>query len=346
MGGLSNINSLDYTSLEIVSGTNARPLQVDYKRGLEIIKSIIIDSYDGDGNPVFYGTTLVGQKLNVAEGKFVTSIDATITNVSDTVSNLLRVNGDMRMMAFFDSRITEVPLQGETILINEIERDLNDSGRDNWLNVATATTLNFVSTSAQETAFVGTGLWGLAIQGLDNNLDQITDVIFLTGTVPTNTNLSFRAVNLVVPILGGTPGSGAVGNITFRSNADSSIWGGIRATKLSSVLGRYTVPNGYRAFYITAQLNAGDGSDTTITTMAQLPPPGDFPLSIGELYIGGGVINQIGPSGFAQGLAGGTTFKFRGFSNSSNPDQRRATAILTVNIAREEVWAEYYFNGV
>ena len=88
------------------------------------------------------------------------------------------ITHDLRAIHLYDDRFAQVVQSGHSTTVQSTTADLNDTGFVNFLMETTATTLSIVSTSADDTIVGGSGIQGIAIIGLDQNLDQITDVVF------------------------------------------------------------------------------------------------------------------------------------------------------------------------
>jgi hypothetical protein len=118
-----------------------------------------------------------------------------------------------------------------------------------------AQALRAVSTSTDDSV-AGTGARAVAISGLDANGDEITEVVFLTGTTPTAlTTAEFWRVHDVTITLSGTYSEDGTnsyaGEITIQ-DAGSVQWafisqGGSLPSPGAWQSSFYTVPNGYKA---------------------------------------------------------------------------------------------------
>ena len=296
------------------------------------VKDIVIDAYidgkfsanDSAGDPVYKGTVLPGHKLNLAEGRFELADD-------NKVDKLIITN-DIRMAHIIDSRFTSIVQSGHSTTVPSTMADLNDTGNANFLMETTATTLDIVSTDAADTIAAGAGIGGIAIIGLDQNLDVITDVVFLNGTTPVTSNLSFRTINTSVAIAGGTPGSGAVGDITLTGTVGGQIFAKYLITDTSAEVGRYTVPTGYTLCLIDFLSNTAlNGDMTLISEITQ--PGGAFPISLGEVY------SQQNNFQARFLLVSGTMIKNRAFTNSGSPATRKLYGTFIGQLAPNEVWA-------
>lgn len=258
----------------------------------------------------------------------------TTANLFDN-SLLNRITNNFDYMHLIDPAFTAVNAPGHTVNLDTILTDINEA-TDPWLNKSSASTLSIESTSIQDEDG-GTGLFTLFIDGLDDSLDIVTEIVTLTGTVAAITSNSYKALRNVIALSGGTPGSGAVGTITFDSVADSLNWCTMLPGDTTCETGRLTIPNGYRFLLTHLFYNAGPSADITIKVSVQVGT--GFPISAGELYLGSGDFSTvIGPPTF---IEAGTTFKFVGFSNSGPGTKRKINASFQGQLALISDWAKY-----
>ena len=232
----------------------------------------------------------------------------------------------------FDSRFTAVNQTGHTTVLGTTLGDVNDSGNPNWIMPATATTLTVVSTSAEDGAGTFTGINVIFIDGLGQDLTPLQEVLVLTGTTPAVTVGSFRAMNLSVALVGGIPGSGAVGEITISATTGGQVFGMYLIGDTTGEVGRYTVPATCRFFVDRAVFNGGASCDNTI--IAEVTVFGAFPISLGEFYISQG-FNELAGGQF---LEAGSTIKFRGFTNSGSPLSRKINMSIVGILATVAAW--------
>lgn len=323
----------DYNAFDVTYDSLNRPINVIYYFDLaktDVRLSISV-TYSASNNPIYLGEELKNHRLNIAAAKFdVLNTDQLIKNQKTVLFKNLPV---------FDSRFTNVNIIGFSRVLPQTIGDVNNTGNFNFILPATAQQLYVVSDDIQDNP-AGTGVGGIVIQGLDTNLDPIVDVVFLNGTTPVATNLLFRAAEISVPILGGDPGFGCDGNIFISTDAtasppDNTVWLKYFPNDEGASASRYTVPNGTRFLLGTASYVGSDGSDMTIIN--QIHPLGQFPFSISETYASSGQLN------FEQSfifLEAGTTFRFKGFTNSGNPSTRKVSVLSTGISSTIEAWAE------
>jgi hypothetical protein len=245
-------------------------------------------------------------------------------------------NIDLHQIHMFDNRFTKIVQAGHTTTANATLSDLNDSGNANWIMPATATTLTIVSSDAADAFPVGAGLTLLLIQGLDQNLNEIEEVVFMAGLTPAVTIQSFRAMNVSIALAGGTPGSGSVGVITISATTGGQVFGKYIINDTTCEVGRYTIPNGKKMIGLALMINGGKGSDMTLKSEFTLNIPGSHPISLGETYPSEGFYNWESVVNFF--LNPGDTFKTRVKYNSGGSGVRYISVIFTGMIATIEAW--------
>ena len=261
-----------------------------------------------------------------------------INNIQDgsdlEVQKKIYLTNQLESLPILDNRFTAVAQAGHSTIVPATIGDLNDSGNTNWLMPATATTLEVVSGSASDTVAAGSGLQIIALIGLDQNLAPITDVILMDGTTPVTSVLSFRALNFAVAVAGGTPGSGAAGIITISATTGGQVFGRFIVDDSTCEVGRYTVAAGYKFLFHNAVSNGG--ADADMTLKFEITALGAFPISLGELYLGSGVVNNIFNGRSL--LDSGTTVKLRAFTNSGSPATRKLNGSIIGVLASVAAW--------
>lgn len=254
----------------------------------------------------------------------------TITNNGDR-DRLVATNPDN--LHIYDTRFSKVFQTGHTTTLNATLSDINDSGNTNWLMPSTATTLDLVSTSAQD-GIGGSGLQLLIIQGLGQNFEEIQDIVALNGTTTVTTINSYRAMNLCVALTGGTPGSGSDGEITITATTGGQVWGKYLTNETTCEVGRYTVPKGKKLLGTHFWLNGGNGTNATVRI--EVTFPNRLPISAGETYVSQGFFNFEGAAPFL--LNEGETIKLRGFYNSGGSGARRCGVTIIGQLASEQTF--------
>lgn len=252
----------------------------------------------------------------------------TITNNGDK-DRLVGVNPDN--LHIYSNDFEKIFQTGHTTTLNSTLSDINDSGNDNWLMPATATTLEIVSTSAQD-GIAGDGLQLILIRGLGENFEELQDVIVMNGTTPVTTINSYRAMNLCIALTGGIPGSGAVGEITISATTGGQVFGKYLINETTSEVGRYTVPKGKQLLGTHFWLNGG--KDTNATIRIELSIPTRLPISVGETYVSQGFFNFEGAAPFL--INEGETIKLRGFYNSGGSGSRKCNVTIIGQIASNQ----------
>ena len=248
------------------------------------------------------------------------------------------ITNNLDSIHLIDKRFKKIITAGHTTTLNATISDLNDSSNINFMPLDTATTLNISSTSIED-APGGTGISYIAIIGLDQNFDEITEFIFLNGTNIVSTVNSYRTLNVSVAVLGGTPGSGAAGIITLIGTPGSGgdIFGRYIVNDTTCEVGRYTVPNGYKFLGLNLTTSGGKNVDATFKLMIDLP--GRLSISSGEIYPSQGMfsITNITPNF----LNGGESFRCRGYYNSGGSGVRYMSVVVSGVIAKASVWDSF-----
>ena len=203
-----------------------------------------------------------------------------------------------------DDRFVKLVQAGHSVLIGPPVSDVNNSGNPNWMMPTHASRLYISSTSDDDIA-EGCGLHVIALVGLNQDLQPITDIIKLQGKQIIKSNIVFRALNFATALAGGTPGSGSKGIITLESK--DQVFGRFIENQSTCEVGRYTVPLGYRLLIHDLIINA---SNSAIIVKDEITLLNAFPVSLGDLC---GSIGRI--TNRRTFLEGGTTYKFRAYSH-------------------------------
>ena len=114
--------------------------------------------------------------------------------------------------------------------------------------------------SADDAAAVGTGMWTITVEGLDANLNEISETVSLDGAVPVNTTASFLRVNRVYGVTAGT-GQTNAGNISC--SIGGNLQGYIESGEGQSHQTAYTVPSGHVWVVDTYIISVGRMSGST-----------------------------------------------------------------------------------
>lgn len=126
-------------------------------------------------------------------------------------------------------------------------------------------TITIVSNSANDVA-AGTGARTMIVYGLDDNYDEVSDVITLTGTTPVVTTQTYRRVHRAFVLTAGTNsilGGANDGTITITHTTSTQVLAQIKPNNGQTLMGIYTIPAG-KTFFITGlSLSVGQGKDCT-----------------------------------------------------------------------------------
>ena len=226
-----------------------------------------------------------------------------------------------------DDRFVKLVQAGHSTLIGPTVSDVNDSGNPNWLMPTHASRLYISSTSDGDIA-EGCGLHTIALVGLNQDLQPITDIIKLQGKQIIKSNIVFRALNFATAVAGGTPGSGSKGIITIESK--DQIFGRFIENQSTCEVGRYTVPLGYKLLIHDVIINA---SNSAIIVKNELTLLDSFPVSLGDLCVSGSISQITNGRTF---LEGGTTYKFRVYSRL-DADKSCYCSFIGL-LAKNETW--------
>jgi hypothetical protein len=326
------ISSTEFTISGVDTTTSAGTAGFVYSEKT-LVHQVDIDSYLNN-IPSWKGQSLPFQQLNLAEARFEP------VALSNDASNLLRVNGDARMMPYLDPAFTAVTSPGHTNVLSSILRDVNNTTNTKWLNVTLGTTLSVVSTSALDAFPFGTGIGIILLDGLDENLDVQQETVVMAGTTPIVTTSLWRGLNNTIAVFGGPAMTGAAGKLTVTSVEDGSQWARYLEGETAGPTGRFTVPNGARLLLHHLFVNGGIGGDQSVRV--NLQPLGGYQINLGELYAGSGGNNES-TGNFAAFFEAGTTIAFSAQSNSGNPFQRRLSVSMVGSWALVADWDKYKF---
>ncbi len=157
------------------------------------------------------------------------------------------------------------------LLGNNPDVDTGTIPEDIWANgglypfITSPVFLEIVSSSANDTA-AGTGARTIAIQGLDTNYNEITQVVTMNGVVPVAIGTSLVAVNAAVVLSAGTTESNE-GLITIRDLGGGTTRSILPINGSQTRKAIYTVPAGY-TLHITHFLTALNRTAGTATNYA------------------------------------------------------------------------------
>lgn len=321
--------SFEYTNSDIIASQEGIITAIDLTTDAVDLTTAAVDL-----NTIAVDLTTDAVDLTTA------AVDAnTIANTAAVTT--ARLNGDMKMLAYLDSNFENINQGGHSTTMTSVYRDINNTDNLQWTNVAVGTTLSIVSTSALDGG-AGIGISAIIIYGLDGNLDAQIGIVPLSGTTPSVTTTTWRAINSTFAVSGGVNGLGAVGEITISSTTDSTQWAKYLIGESGAPVGRYTVARNYRLLLLIVNYNSGVGGDVTVRFAVETL--GGYQFSLGETYSGGGEFNTVFGGNYATFFPGGTTVAFRGFANSGNPFQRRLSVFFLGTLATETNWDSYKIN--
>jgi len=291
---LPNLNAQDYTSMFNIAITLNLPVTVQYTL---------------DGGATYLD---INGGMPITEG---VDFPFSITVSNGDVINLRTQNADgadiKRVLvseAFsqtFEERLTP-PLPKEPILeiskgnvpgsntmaifgqntaVGSAFEDINNLG-GTYTYLTSAEILDISSTDINDT-IVGTGARLLFVDGLDDNLDQIFEIVAMNGTTTVTTTQAFKRVNLVLVIESGTP-TGVIGTIDLVA----SITGGTPQARIepvfnSSSMANFTVPNNHTLFIIDEVYSVGKNEDAEGSIFVRLPPI--FPFFSNGPFLAGSI---------------------------------------------------------
>lgn len=189
-----------------------------------------------------------GQKLN---GSGFINVNQRYSNFSDNLNVSL---GEKSGYKF-------VNILGNNQNVSTSLVDIWEGGTAAMTWQQSAENYTIVSDNANDT-LAGTGARKLLIEGLDQNFNEISEIINLSGLTPVNTINQFLRMNKCNVIEVGTYGGFNIGTITI-SSAIAGIRGKIVNPDSQVHNSQYTVPVGYTAYAkdIHISLNQISGSE-------------------------------------------------------------------------------------
>lgn len=226
INGLQTITVIDANSYSVAVNNSGGPAGTTAKVYDErfIIRDIVIDSYDENGDPLFLGNVLVDQRLNIGEGKFE-FIKAKVGNIPEKFS-MIGYSRNVSSNSYSFLNPEENPFDFST----------------------SASTIDVVSTSLAD-AISGTGASSIHIYGLDASFAEISEELFLTGMTPvtpsTNSYLRINKVQ-VGDLANSNPelGTTNTGDIIITRTGGGEHMAIIPSEEGSAQLGFVTIPAG------------------------------------------------------------------------------------------------------
>ena len=188
-------------------------------------------------------------------------IHTTIINAPSQLGQLNVINGDLINATGLNIELNRMSIKndrevqaGLNTLVDNTEYILSPNAPVNGLDISfptSAVILSVASTSTSDTA-AGTGARSVLIIGLDGNYNSLSEVVSLTGQVPSNTTNTFLRINdMLVQSAGSTESN--EGHIYISDSADTFTLGEpntrlYEAMSIGDNLSKtlvYTVPNGF-----------------------------------------------------------------------------------------------------
>ena len=134
--------------------------------------------------------------------------------------------------------------------------------------LTTASTVNVVSTSAQDTLTTGTGAWTVLIYGVDSNWDDVIEVVVMNGTNNVESSNSYYGINRMVVYNTGTNDSN-VGTITATATSNATVQAHMPAGEGTTQQCLFTIQKEHTAMMAFVVLNAlklsGGGGSPRVT---------------------------------------------------------------------------------
>lgn len=134
-----------------------------------------------------------------------------------------------------------------------------------------AKTMEILSASGGDTG-AGIGARTVYVEGLDNNLDPITEIATMNGTTPVTLTNTYKRMNRAAAVTAGSYETN-IGNISMRIQAATTVGAFIRANDGQTQQAMYTVPHGKSALFVKGYVgmmhNDKNGVDATFQWQAR-----------------------------------------------------------------------------
>ena len=148
-----------------------------------------------------------------------------------------------------------------------------------WDTFATATQLDVISSTDDDTGE------SVAIEGLDANYNSLREVVVLTATAGTPTNVTTQNSFIRVFRMYGVSNGGVVGTVNAKKAGTSTVLAQIAAGRGQTLMGIYTIPAGKTGYLLCGDSSISKGGDGQIEMMARIFGEGGFRVAhIAELY--------------------------------------------------------------
>jgi hypothetical protein len=129
-----------------------------------------------------------------------------------------------------------------------------------YAHLDTSAIMTVSSTSANDTSN-GTGARTVYIVGINSTGGEVNEIVTLNGQTPVNTIHTYTEIQSATVVSVGSGGEN-VGNIfigtgTVTAGVTVNTYGHILAGENKSLMGHYTVPNGYTGYLISGNMSVG-----------------------------------------------------------------------------------------
>lgn len=129
-----------------------------------------------------------------------------------------------------------------------------------YQHLASPTIMTVSSSSVSDTS-AGIGARTVYIVGINSTGGEVSETVTLNGQTAVNTTHTYTEIqNATVVSVGSTGhnvGNISIGTGTVTAGVPANIYGHILATENKSLIGHYTVPNGYTGYLISGNISVG-----------------------------------------------------------------------------------------
>lgn len=138
-----------------------------------------------------------------------------------------------------------------------------------YSHISSPVIMTVSSSSASDTSN-GVGARTIYILGINSTGGEVSEIVTLNGQTPVNTTHTYIEIQSCQVMSVGSTGYN-VGNInigtgTVTLGVPQTIYGHILATENQSLIGHYTIPNGYKGYLISGNMSCGSTqADKSIT---------------------------------------------------------------------------------
>jgi hypothetical protein len=129
-----------------------------------------------------------------------------------------------------------------------------------YVHLDTPAIMTVSSTSANDTSN-GTGARTVYILGINSTGGEVSETVTLNGQTPVNTIHTYTEIQTATVVSVGSGGENAgnifIGTGTVTNGVTANTFGHILAGENKSLIGHYTVPNGYTGYLISGNMSVG-----------------------------------------------------------------------------------------